>query len=96
MQLFIWKKKILRDYALGIKIEESNNEERNAEIGKLRKRREERVVHKEQQDKEAKACAWTCAQMDYSEPKGEEEKKDGSMLIAIVKEQQRRIQEVMG
>ena len=34
MQSFIWKKKILRDYALGINIEESNNEERKAEIEK--------------------------------------------------------------
>ena len=39
-QSFIWRKKILRDYALGIDIEESNDEERKAEIEKLRKRRE--------------------------------------------------------
>ena len=73
-QSFIWKKKILRYYALGIKIEESNNEERKAEIEKLWKRREERVVREEQRDKEAKACAWTCAQMDYFELEREEEK----------------------
>ena len=96
MQSFIWKKKILRDYALGINIEESNNEERKAEIEKPWKRREERVVHKEQHDKEAKACAWTCAQMEYSELEKEEEEKDRSTLIAIVKEQQRKIQEAMG
>ena len=34
--------------------------------------------------------------MDYSEPEREEEEKDRSTFIAIVKEQQRRIQEAMG
>ena len=41
----------MRDYALGIDIEESNDEERKAEIEKLRKRREERAVRKAQRDK---------------------------------------------
>uniref|UniRef100_A0A7N2MMY5 Splicing factor Cactin C-terminal domain-containing protein n=1 Tax=Quercus lobata TaxID=97700 RepID=A0A7N2MMY5_QUELO len=73
-QSFIWRKKILHDYALGIDIEESNDEERRAEIEKLRKRREERAVRKAQRDEEAEALA--CAQKDCSEPESEEEEED--------------------
>ena len=92
-QSFIWRKKILRDYALRIDIEESNDEERKAEIERLRKRREERAVRKAQREVEAEARA----QKDCSEPEEEEEEEeDRSMLIAVVKEQQRRIQEAMG
>ena len=81
----------MRDYALGIDIEKSNDEERKAEIEKLRKRREERAVRKAQREEEAEARARTRAQKDCSEP----EEEDRSMLIAVVKEQQRRIQEAM-
>ena len=93
---FIWKKKILRDFALGTDFEEADDEEtrileRMAEIEKLRKRREERAVRKAQREEEAEARA----QMDLPEPEREEEE-DRSMLIAVVKEQQRRIQEAMG
>ena len=56
-QSFIWRKKILRDYALRIDIEESNDEERKAEIEKMRKRREERAVRKAQREEEAEARA---------------------------------------
>ena len=90
----------MRDYALGIDIEKSNDEERKAEIEKLRKRREERAVRKAQREEEAEARARTRAQKDCSEPEEEEEEEeeeeDRSMLLAVVKEQQRRIQEAMG
>ena len=88
----------MRDYALGIDIEKSNDAERKAEIEKLRKRREERAVRKAQREEEAEARARTRAQKDCSEPEEEEEEEeeDRSMLIAVVKEQQRRIQEAMG
>ena len=66
-----------------------------AEIEKLRKRREERAVRKAQREEEAEARARARAQMDLPEPEREEEE-DRSMLIAVVKEQQRRIQEAMG
>ena len=100
-QSFIWKKKILQDFALGIDFEETDDEEtrvleRKAEIEKLHKRREERAVHKAQCEEEAEACAWARAQRDLPEPEREEEEEDRSMLIAVVKEQQRRIQEAMG
>ena len=59
---FIWKKKILRDFALGIDFEEADEEktrilERKAEIEKLRKRRKERAVRKAQREEEAEARA---------------------------------------
>ena len=97
---FIWKEKILRDFALGTDFEEADDEEtrileRMAEIEKLRKRREERAVRKAQREEEAEARARARAQMDLPEPEREEEE-DRSMLIAVVKEQQRRIQEAMG
>ena len=61
-QSFIWKKKILRDFALGIDFEEADEEktrilERKAEIEKLRKRRKERAVRKAQREQEAEARA---------------------------------------
>ena len=61
-QSFIWKKKILRDFALGIDFEEADEEktrilERKAEIEKLRKRRKERAVRKAQREEEAEARA---------------------------------------
>ncbi|KAK9995538.1 hypothetical protein SO802_020224 [Lithocarpus litseifolius] len=99
-ELFIWKKKILRDLALGTDFEEADDEEtrileRKAEIEKLRKRREERAVRKAQREEEAEARARARAQKDLPESEREEEE-DRSMLIAVVKEQQRRIQEAMG
>ena len=100
---FMWKKKILRYFALGIDFEEAVDEEtrileRKAEIEKLQKRREERAVRKAQREEEAEACARARAQKDIPEPEREEEEEeeDRSMLIAVVKEQQRRIQEAMG
>ena len=97
-------KQILRDFALGIDFEGADDEEtrtleRKAEIEKLRKRREERAVRKAQREGQAEARARARAQKDLSEPEREEEEEeeeDRSMLIAVVKEQQRRIQEAMG
>ena len=79
-QSFIWKKKILRDFALGIDFEEADDEETRiletkAEVEKLQKKREERAVRKAQREEEAEACARARAQKDLPEPEREKRRR---------------------
>ena len=89
-QSFIWKKKILRDFALGIDFEEADEEktrilERKAEIEKLRKRREERAVRKAQREEEAEARARIRARTVLNLKKKKKKKKTGLCLLLLLK-----------